>query len=164
MFFFCRETSRREEGHVCGETGHSGDQEPAGEDQQHPPALWRWRKCWSSSRFPMCFWVAVHAMLTPLGDRSHPDVLFFFSPACVLAVGPWAPPGNGSYTVRAKLAGNTHTHTLANTLTVCVFPENTDSAVFCRQLMRTGSRASWMRRQRSSTRYQTNATAHCLIG
>lgn len=34
-----RKVTRGEKRHICGETGHTGDQEPAGEDQQHPRAL-----------------------------------------------------------------------------------------------------------------------------
>lgn len=34
-----RQSSRGEEGHFYGEAGHSGDQEPSGEDQQYSPAL-----------------------------------------------------------------------------------------------------------------------------
>lgn len=126
----CRQTSGGEEGHVCGETGHSGDQKPAGEDQQHPRSLRRRRE------------YGRDAGLSPV----RPAVMWLLS---LSAVRPPEPRLCGSHPVWDEPAGkNTHTTPPPP------HPGHNFTPVLCfRPPMRTGRRASWMKRPRSFTRW-----------
>lgn len=107
----CRETSGGEEGHVCGETGHSGDQKPAGEDQQHPRPLRRRRE------------YRRDAGLSPVRSA----VMWLFS---VSAVRPPEPRLCGTHPVWDEPAGkNMHAHTRAHAgaqLYPCIVFQTTD--------------------------------------
>lgn len=82
----------------------------------------------------MCVWVS---MLTPFGDLTWSFVSFSVGLLVFQLSDPQRPLAMG-VTLSELSLQVTRTHTL----TVSVSPKNTECAVFCRQLMRTGSRAS----------------------
>lgn len=86
--------------------------------------------------FPMCFWVTVCAILTSFGVLNKIFFVFQLSePERPLAMGVTLSELSLQVTQR-------HAHTFASILMSSVTPINTQSAVFCRQLTRTGSPAS----------------------